>query len=117
MIFTNHDDALPLEYGNRRWAIFKARIETAEGLIDAGMDSHYFGRLADSIRQSPGAIFGWLASINTAQFDPKSRAPGTDGTEEMIYDTTDELYRQVLNSHRRGGLIRTRIRWHLRTGQ
>ena len=51
MIFTNHDDALPLEYGNRRWAIFKARIETAEGLIEAGMDSDYFSRLADSIRQ------------------------------------------------------------------
>lgn len=97
MIFTNHDDALPLEYGNRRWAIFKAKIETAEGLAHAGMDADYFGRLADSIRQNPGAIFGWLASIDVSNFDPKGRAPGTEGTEEMIYDTTDELYRQVLN--------------------
>ena len=96
MIFTNHDDALPLEYGNRRWTIMKARIQTSAGLVQAGMTPGYFSRLAESCRKDAGAIYGWLSGVDVSAFDPKGRAPITEGTEEMIYDTTDELYRKVL---------------------
>ena len=96
MIFTNHDDALPLEYGNRRWTILKSRIQTSAGLVQAGMTPAYFARLAESCRVDAGAIYGWLSGVDVSKFDPKGRAPLTEGTEEMIYDTTDELYRKVL---------------------
>jgi len=102
MIFTNHDDALPLDKSGRRWTIFTSEIETADRLIELGMDADYFGRLADSYRQQPGAIYSWLMSIDVSAFDPKGRAPVTEGTEMMISETTDTLYVDVLGEILKG---------------
>lgn len=102
MIFTNHDDALPLDKSGRRWTIFTSEIETADRLIELGMDADYFGRLADSYRQQPGAIYSWLMSIDVSAFDPKGRAPVTEGTEMMISETTDNLYVDVLGEILKG---------------
>lgn len=102
MIFTNHDDALPLDKSGRRWTIFTSEIETPDRLIELGMDADYFGRLADSYRQQPGAIYSWLMSIDVSAFDPKGRAPVTEGTEMMISETTDTLYVDVLSEIMKG---------------
>lgn len=102
MIFTNHDDALPLDKSGRRWTIFTSEIETPERLLELGMDAEYFGVLADSYRQQPGAIYSWLKSIDVSAFDPKGRAPVTEGTEMMISETTDNLYVDVLGEIMKG---------------
>lgn len=95
MVFTNHDDAIPLDHQERRWAVFSARIETREEIAEAGMDQAYFGELKDSIDKSHEAIRAWLLSLDIQAFDPKNRAPETKGAAMMIEYATDSLYEQV----------------------
>lgn len=102
MVFTNHDDAIPLDQAERRWAVFSAVIETPGDLLTGGLDGAYFSALADSIREQPGAIYSWLKAVDLKAFDPKGRAPETVGSAEMIEISTDSLYDLVLNEIKSG---------------
>lgn len=94
---SNHDDCLPLDTSGRRWAVFSCIPQTAADIAEMGLDTAYFARLGDTIRNRAGAIYSWLMSVDVSTFDPKGRAPVTTGTVEMIAATTDEIYVSVLD--------------------
>lgn len=94
---SNHDDCLPLDSSGRRWAVFNCAPKTASCIADAGMGKAYFSALGRSTDFNGGAIYAWLMSVDVSAFDPKGRAPITEGTQEMIQATTDDLYEQVID--------------------
>jgi hypothetical protein len=93
---SNHEDCLPLDSSGRRWAVFSCAPKTAGCIAEAGMDASYFSALGRTIDFSAGAIYAWLMSVDVKAFDPKGRAPITEGTVEMIATTSDDLYDKIL---------------------
>lgn len=100
---SNHEDCLPLDSSGRRWAVFSCAPKTAGCIAEAGMDAAYFSALGRTIDFNAGGIYAWLMSVDVKAFDPKGRAPITEGTQEMIRATTDELYEQVMDEIESGG--------------
>ena len=80
------------------------RSQTAVDISEMGLDTAYFARLGDTIRNRAGAIYSWLMSVDVSAFDPKGRAPVTLGTVEMIEATTDEAYERILQMLESGGI-------------
>jgi hypothetical protein len=95
ILFSNYCDALPIDSNERRWAVLPTRIESTYALEAAGMNADYFTQLHKSTTENPGAIYSWLMSIDVSRFNPKGRAPVTEGTSDMISDTTDLLYESI----------------------
>lgn len=110
MACTNHNDAIPLEDGDRRWmtifaqhstiADFAARcgFDTVEGLVAR------FGRIGDSARAAPGQWRAWLSSIDLSGFDPNARAPQTNEGASMQASGRDELDELVETVIHKGGV-------------
>lgn len=75
MAFTNHDDAVPIERGDRRWLVVFSDVESRE---DA-----YYERLFDYLEgDGPSAVKQWLLDRRIT-LNPKGRAPKTKGKAEM----------------------------------
>lgn len=75
MAFTNHDDAVPIEQGDRRWLVVfsdaKPRGETYYEALFAFLDG-----------QGPAAVKHWLLQRDV-KLKPKGMAPSTRGKEAM----------------------------------
>lgn len=103
--FTNYQDALPTENGERRWMIVftpwpdadaAARIK---GLADSNSLPAYFRRLGTSMRAEPGAWRAWLMGIDLSPFDADGRAPSTEERQAMTNssgDYTEQTVRDVI---------------------
>jgi Family of unknown function (DUF5906) len=108
--FTNYGDAVPVENGERRWAVVFTPWETAaqaaaiKGLPPSA-DSlvSYFKRLGTSMRAEPGAWRGWLMSIDVSSFDPDGRAPWSDERDAMMSGSGDFEEQTVQDCIARGG--------------
>ena len=87
--FTNHDDALPLSDGDRRWFVLRSRFETKEDLARV-MDADYFRTLHHTIQQNVAALRGWLLSVDLTGFDADGRAPETEAKALMREMTRPE---------------------------
>lgn len=107
--FTNYQDALPTENGDRRWMIVftpwadadaAARIK---GLADANNLPAYFRRLGDSMRAEPGAWRAWLMGIDLSPFDADGRAPWTDERQAMTNSSEDYTEQTVRDVITQGG--------------
>lgn len=73
--FTNHEDAVPIERGDRRWLVV---FSAATPQTDA-----YYERLFAFLDGSgPSAVKQWLLD-RAAQLNPKGVAPRTKGKDEM----------------------------------
>jgi hypothetical protein len=103
--FTNYQDALPTENGDRRWMIVFTPWPDADGAAAAkglpGADSlpAYFKRLGASMRAEPGAWRAWLMGIDLSPFDADGRAPFTDERQAMTNsseDFTEQTVRDVI---------------------
>jgi hypothetical protein len=75
MCFTNHEHALKIEHGDRRWMVIFSPAERREDAYYAGL----FGFLEGS---GPAAVKHWLAR-RTIRLNPYGVAPATPGKEEM----------------------------------
>jgi hypothetical protein len=75
LAFTNHDDAVPIERGDRRWLVV---------FSDAKPQSeHYYERIFDFLEgDGPAAVKQWLLDRKVS-LNPKGVAPRTKGKEEM----------------------------------
>lgn len=105
--FTNYQDALPTENGERRWMIIftpwpdadsAARIK---GLPSADSLPAFFKRLGASMRAEPGAWRAWLIGIDLSPFDADGRAPSTDERLAMTNsseDYTEQTVRDVIQA-------------------
>ena len=76
LCFTNHDDALPLESGDRRWLVF---------FSEAARESEaYYERLFAFLKgDGPAHVAHWLSQRHV-KLNPMGTAPKTRGKEEML---------------------------------
>lgn len=73
--FTNHDDAVPIERGDRRWLVVFSEAESR--------DEPYYERLFDYLEgDGPSAVKQWLLD-REIKLSPKGMAPKTKGKAEM----------------------------------
>lgn len=107
--FTNYQDALPTENGDRRWMIVFTPWADADqaarvkGLADANGLPGYFRRLGDSMRAEPGAWRAWLMGIDLSPFDADGRAPSTEERQAMTNSSEDYTEQTVRDVIAQGG--------------
>lgn len=83
MALTNFIDALAIDEGDRRWAVWKTRF-TDRSQVLREMGDDYWHRLHDGLNNYPEVIRGWLMSVDLSDFNPYS-APGmTQAKMDMI---------------------------------
>lgn len=80
--FTNHEDALPIEAGDRRWLVISSEMEPK--------DEAYYDRLFAFLDgDGPSAVKHYLLA-RRVQLKPKGMAPNTKGKAEMRRRTLSE---------------------------
>lgn len=86
---TNHRDALPIGYGDRRWCILEGKIQSEDELFEAlggvtGVDA-YFDKLFTETNRRADALARFLKTREiSARFNPDGRAPHTNARDNMI---------------------------------
>lgn len=83
MALTNHEDALAIDYGDRRWGVFKTRFESREQVVEE-LTSEYWHALYDAIDNHGGDIRAWLMSIDLSEFSPVQGPVTTEAKKRMI---------------------------------
>lgn len=90
LLLSNHKDALPLQSGDRRYAVIFSDLQTEEDLFAAvggGPDevSAYFEELFSTLENHTEAIAWWLKNrVIPPSFKPKGRAPKTKSFAEAL---------------------------------
>jgi hypothetical protein len=86
--FTNHEDALKIEAGDRRWLVVFSPAEQ--------MGEAYYRQLFDFLQgPGPAAVKAWLVERKIA-LNGKGVAPQTKGKEEMRLASMGEIEREVV---------------------
>jgi len=89
IMFTNFQNAVPINKDSRRYAVFFSPIQTAEDIIAAGMGGEYFPKLFNWMRSGGAAHVAWFL-MNfpiDPEYDPAGaahRAPVTTSTAAAI---------------------------------
>lgn len=80
LMFTNHDDALPIEADDRRYFVIMQRLPEK--------DAKYYSNLYDWMREKGAAIVcDFLKKRDISMYPGQSRAPKTDDKIEMARNT------------------------------
>lgn len=102
---TNHNNAVPLEDGDRRWwVIFSAFGSMGDIAKLHGVDDFpsYFGKVFKSTEAHPGQWRRWLLELQIPEwFNPDGHAPVTDEKAQMMQSGEDETHsiaRQVIEA-------------------
>lgn len=80
MLLTNHEDALALHEGDRRYGVYFTQFTSREQLPD----KEYYDRLAEAIETKPDEVRAWLESIDLSDFKPNSAPAMTEAKQQMI---------------------------------
>jgi hypothetical protein len=83
---TNYMDALALDEGDRRWAVFKTKFEDRAAMLTE-FDDDYWSALHGAIEQQPEAIRGWLLNVDLTDFN-RVAAPETTAHKEAMIQST-----------------------------
>jgi hypothetical protein len=81
---TNHMDALAVDEGDRRWAIFRTRFDSNDD-VRREISPEYWERLYVAIRSEPGVLRGWLMSIDLTGIN-RNAAPQTSLAKRMMIE-------------------------------
>lgn len=89
LMLTNHQDAIPLSAGDRRYAVIYSRIQSEArlykelgGVIEA---EKYFDRLFELAAKRPDALAFYLKNMPISKdFSPRGRAPHTSARDSMM---------------------------------
>lgn len=100
--FTNHEDALPMDAGGRRWWVVRSQIETVAELEEK-MPASYFRTLHQVIRDNARELRGWLLSVSLDGFDAEGRAPETEAKKRMAQMTRHEGDEELEDALEEGG--------------
>lgn len=84
--FSNFEDAIALDEGDRRYAVWETAPKTREDVL-AMFDSDYWRALYDVINESVRDIAGWLHSIDLSGFDRHAAPRMTQAKRRMIEAT------------------------------
>ena len=97
MLFTNYQDAAPIEDNDRRYLILFSQWQSRDALAEF-MQKHprYYDRLYAAIEESPGAIREWLLEYEQSEnFNHVGQAPETNAREMMIDNARPQFIRDV----------------------
>jgi len=83
ILFSNHEDALAVASGDRRWMVCAAKHETKEDYVADGMDTGYFDSLYSVIQRKPEIIHSGLKLRDVSGFNPNGHAPWTAAFDKM----------------------------------
>lgn len=86
MALTNFMDALAIDEGDRRWAVFKTKFDAREDML-AEFDDTYWDALHTAIDTQPEVIRGWLLDVDLTGFNPKA-APDVSQFKREMMDLT-----------------------------
>jgi len=97
LLLTNHDDALPLDMGSRRYFALRTRFKTPRELAKAKLaDPDYFERLFSTLREHAGSLRGFLLNHQfSAAFRPNDAAPTTEQLQWVIDLSVPDEHREV----------------------
>jgi hypothetical protein len=104
VLFTNHQDALPLNDAERRFCILATVFQTKQQIDQFNAKNpQYFARLFAAVREHRGALRKWLLNHEISDdFEPYGHAPFTDAKQNMMDaargDETDDLEALLENS-------------------
>lgn len=85
LLFSNYKDAVPINRNGRRYCISYSKLQSAQDMINAGMDDDYFNRLFKWLENGGyQAITHWLLSYPIERGSLPVRAPHTSSYEEAI---------------------------------
>lgn len=97
LALTNHEDALAIDDGDRRWWIGKTRFLSREEVMrELGKD--YWRKLHDAIDCHPGILRGWLLSVDLSNFDRFSAPEMTQAKRMMIEASRSPLEAAILEA-------------------
>src|SRR3546814_121484 len=89
LCFTNHENAVPIEQGDRRWLTLFSPAKAREPA--------YYGRLFDLLKSDDfAAAVKWMLQNRAVGLEPKGMAPMTKGKSEMRRRSLGEV-EQYLN--------------------
>ena len=108
MMLTNHQDAIPVNDGDRRFCVLFSAHKDVESLEADHGGSHglseYFKRLFDGcVNRRPDAVARFLTDYKiSAAFDYKGRAPRTGAFDEMVEanrSDEEDMVRELIEDH------------------
>jgi hypothetical protein len=117
LITTNHQDGLPLEPDERRYAVWFCAQQSADDLVRDGMDGEYFPDLYDWLRgtgryASNGADYGKAIMAEylrryaiPVEMDPARalhRAPRTSATDKAVAASRGRVEQEILEAVEEG---------------
>jgi hypothetical protein len=87
MVFTNHDDAMPLEEGDRRFHVIKAKHP-----VELEQRQAYYRRMWDFYRTQNGyeKVFAYLIRRDVTDFNPDQPPTPNQAKVEMQYEAMTE---------------------------
>ncbi len=98
LLFTNHDDALPLGEGDRRYFVlrtpyrsYQAMDEFLQAVYSISRNAH-FDEIFELGNAHPGQMALWLEKVEYPEaFNPNGEAPRTAARELMVRNSTSDL--------------------------
>jgi hypothetical protein len=87
--FTNHEDAIVLDMGDRRYGVFRTEAMTRQD-VEAMFNDEYWAQLYNAINNHAADIRGWLLAVDLSQFNRVAAPPMTDAKLKMIEATRAE---------------------------
>ena len=99
LFFSNWKDAIPISKNGRRFSINYSVLQTAEQILDAGMDDAYFNRLFAWLEGGGLEIVAhYLLTYPIERGAIPMRAPNTSSTVEALRQSRGPLEQLVINA-------------------
>lgn len=85
MMFTNYQDAIPVDENDRRYFILKTTFQTKRQITTFLRENPtYFDELFDAVAEHPDVLRGWMMGWKLSdEFRPEGRAPDTHAKQHM----------------------------------
>lgn len=105
IMFTNHDDALPLDDHDRRVMVLFSPFDSYDELEEAIQAMHgvsiarHWDELVAILNDRPDLARGWFDAVDISKFAPNGRAPHTifkDSLVEINRNEEEDLARDVI---------------------
>lgn len=86
LLFTNFNDALPIDDNDRRYLVLSSRWQSREALDEFEQaNEDYYEKLYQALEMSPAGLRRWLLDHEMSEnFNPKGKAPLTKARASMI---------------------------------
>ena len=99
MFFTNYKDAVPINKNSRRFAIFFSAFQSAERLLEWGLDEKYFNELYGWMRMDGAAIMAdYFMNYPIERGAIPMRAPNTSCLDEVIRASMGTIERLIMEA-------------------